>query len=199
MNDLPARAFIGVGSSLQPEENVTKALASLEDAPGVTLAGISTFYRTAPLSDPTRTAPAPGHGPGDPDPDFLNGVLEIRTVLGPIQLLDLLRGIESALGRERPANRYAPRTMDLDLLLYGKGEEGESALLWEEIGAQGVMAHRDIEGRAFVALPLMELAPDLILPPHRIPLRALAATFDSPGGHPETGYTETLRSRFLHP
>lgn len=195
MNKPSARAFIGVGSNLQPEENVLRAIQALREVPGVTLTGISTFYRTAALSDPSNAL-----APSDPDtadPDFLNGVLEVRTVLSPGELLTLFSDIEQSLGRERGSNRFAPRTMDLDLLLYGSGEGGEAEVEWHEIGADGARAHRDIERRAFVAHPLLELAPNLILPPHRVPLRALAGSFETPGGAAEMTLTDNLRRRFL--
>jgi 2-amino-4-hydroxy-6-hydroxymethyldihydropteridine diphosphokinase len=192
-----AFAYIGVGSNIQPENNVLLALESLSEKPGVTLTGISTFYWTAPLSDPNRAALLPEGGAPEPDPDFLNGVLEIRTFLTPENLLMLFAGIENALGRIRRDSPYAPRTIDLDLLLYGLGELGEGPSQWAEIGDDGMQAHRDIFRRAFVARPLMELSPDLILPPHNVPLRALSTTFDSPGGTPEGLLTQEWRRRFL--
>lgn len=194
-----AFAYVGVGSNIQPEENVVWALESLSEKPGVTLTGISTFYRTAPLTDPNRASLLPEDGAPDPDPDFLNGVLEIRTFLTPENLLMLFAGIENALGRTRRGNRFAPRTIDLDLLLYGHGEAEVGPPMWEEIGDDGMMAHSDIFRRAFVACPLMELSPDLILPPHNVPLRALAGTFESSGGKPEDPLTRELRRRFLAP
>ncbi len=197
MNSHPALAYVGVGSNIHPEENVVRALEYLTKTPGVTLTGISTFYRTAALSNQEDSTAPPGQGLRDPDPYFLNGVLELRPVLSPPETLALFGGIERALGRERPGIRYAPRTMDLDLLLYGREEGDESNLIWQEIGTGSLMAHSDIEGRAFVAHPLLELAPDLTLPPHGTPLQALAASFDTPGGRPETAFTETLRSHFL--
>jgi len=190
-------AYVGVGSNIHPEENVMRALESLGGTPGVTLTGISTFYRTEPLSDPEDST-SPLHVVlQDFDPDFLNGVLEIRTLHSSDELLALFEGIERALGRERPGNRYAPRTMDLDLLLFGRETEDEAKPIWQEIGPVGFLAHSDIESRPFVAHPLLELAPDLILPPHGMPLRALTASFDTPGGEPKTLFTEVLRSRFL--
>jgi len=193
----PALAYVGVGSNIHPKEKIIRALESLAETPGVTLTGISTFYRTAPLADPKDSISLPTEDLQDPDPDFLNGVLEIRTHRSSDELLALFAKIERALGRERPGNRFAPRTMDLDLLLYGreKGEEANS--IWQEIGPGGFLAHSDIESRSFVAHPLMELAPNLILPPHGMPIRAFAASFEAPGGKPETVFTETLRSRFL--
>jgi 2-amino-4-hydroxy-6-hydroxymethyldihydropteridine diphosphokinase len=194
-----AFAYVGVGSNIQPEDNVRWALEALSERPGVTLTGISTFYRTAAMTDPNKASLLPEEGAPDPDPDFLNGVLELRTFLTPENLLMLFAGIENALGRTRRGNRFAPRTIDLDLLLYGFGETGEGQSQWGEIGDDGRKAHRDIFRRAFVACPLMELAPDLILPPHNVPLQALACTFDSPGGKPEDPLTQDLRRRFLTP
>jgi 2-amino-4-hydroxy-6-hydroxymethyldihydropteridine diphosphokinase len=134
---------------------------------------------------------------GEVDPDFLNGVLEIRTLLSPSELLERFAQIENDLGRTRPGNRYAPRTMDLDLLLFGSDEGPGSSPEWKVIAEGGVMAHVDILKRGFVALPLLELAPDLVLPPHRIPLQALALSFGSPGGKAEEALTNDLRTQFL--
>ena len=197
MSKPSAFAYVGVGSNIQPESNVSWALESLSEKPGITVTGISTFYWTAPLSDPNRAVLLPEGGDPDPDPDFLNGVLEIRTFLTPENLLMLFAGIENALGRVRRGNAYAPRTIDLDLLLYGRVESGGGPARWEVIGDDGSEAHRDIFRRAFVACPLMELSPDLILPPHQVPLRALATSFDSPGGKPERILTQEWRRRFL--
>jgi 2-amino-4-hydroxy-6-hydroxymethyldihydropteridine diphosphokinase len=197
VSDTPALAFIGVGSNIRPEENVRKALQALSESKVLTVVGISTFYRTAPLPDPADSASRPEQNILEADPDFLNGVLEVRTVLKPDGLLALLGEIEKAMGRRRPSNKYAPRTLDLDLLLFGELQEGAPAPVWKAIGQDGALAHRDIERRAFVAHPLFELAPDLSLPPHGVPLRAFASSFDTPGGLPEEEFTRDLRSRFL--
>ncbi|MBT8395497.1 MAG: 2-amino-4-hydroxy-6-hydroxymethyldihydropteridine diphosphokinase [Gemmatimonadetes bacterium] len=193
----PALAYVGVGSNIRPEENVTKALGLLVDTPGITLTGISTFFRTAPLSDPANSSGNAGASFEGQDPDFLNGVLEIRTLLTAPELLDRFARIEESLGRKRPANRYAPRTMDLDLLLYGLGEHPGTSPEWQEVAPEGILAHSDIQRRGFVALPLFELAPDLVLPPYNIPLRALALSFETPGGKGEPALSRGLRSRFL--
>jgi len=197
MVDSLALAYVGVGSNIRPEDNVRKALTALAETQGVALTGISTFYRTAPIADPKDSILAPDQDRVDFDPDFLNGVLEIRTALPSDALLQLFDSIEAGLGRERPSKRYAPRTMDLDLLLYGRGYSGVSGPIWEEIGPNGYLAHTDIERRPFVSHPLLELDPKLALPPHGIPLLAFAAIFDSPGGTAETDFTQDLRVRFL--
>lgn len=131
------------------------------------------------------------------DPDFLNGVLEIRTRLSAPELLERFAQIENALGRTRMGNRYAPRPMDLDLLLFGLDQGPGANPEWKEISPEGALAHRDIQKRGFVALPLLELAPDLLLPPHRIPLQALALSFGTPGGKAEETLSDNLRSRFI--
>lgn len=197
MADFPALAFIGVGSNIRPEENVRGALKALSESKVLSVVGISTFYRTAPLPDPRDSASDPNRDILQADPDFLNGVLEVRTFLGPAGLLALLGEIEKALGRRRPSKAYAPRTLDLDLLLFGELKEGSTDPLWQPVGQDGSLAHRDIERRAFVAHPLLELAPDLSLPPHGVPLRAFAMSFDTPGGRPEVDFTRDLRTRFL--
>lgn len=186
----PAQAFVGVGSNLDPFENVFRAVALLEGTPGITVVGISTFYRTPAL--PAPDAPAT---PAEADPDYLNGVLELGTTLEATALASALMDVEAALGRVRTENRFQPRTMDLDLLLYsafaptGAGEGPPPSLKRPP--------HPEIRSRPFVAIPLLELAPDLLLPPDGIALREIAASFSGPGGEAEGSFTELLRARFL--
>ena len=197
----PARAFLGVGSNLQPRKNVIRALQMLAASEGVSLAGISTFFKTPALPPPERPRsqdPAvvrenPSSGSSQPGesspfpgetgyPDFLNGVVEIRTSLNEREVSELLGQIEEALGRVRLPDPFGPRTMDLDLLLYLP---------------EGRDAHPDIFSRPWVARPLHELDPELRLPPEGRPLAEVAATFPDPGGKAEASLTEDLRSRFL--
>lgn len=182
-----SRAFLGVGSNIRPEESVLRAVGLLSEAPGVRLVGISTFYRTPPL-------PAPSAAPGQ-DPDFLNGVLEIRTNLHLEALASALSRVEDALGRDRTAAKYAPRTMDLDLLLFSRpgGEE------WAPVKPDGTLIHADAVRRAFVALPLFELDPSLRLPPDGKPLSEIAGSFHGPGGASLHKLTRDLRERFIAP
>ncbi len=185
------RAFVGVGSNLEPEENVRGALQLLARNPGVRVAGISTFYRTKAL-------PGPG-APDDSaagDPDYLNGVLELRTELAPERLIGLLEGVEEACGRTRTENKYAPRTMDLDLLLYLVRDPAGGSNPDAEFRAV-LPPHPEIRTRPFVAIPLLELAPELTLPPDDTPIRDIASVFDGPGGTPETVLTNSLRQLFL--
>jgi 2-amino-4-hydroxy-6-hydroxymethyldihydropteridine diphosphokinase len=141
---MTARAYIGVGSNIDPERNVRAALRELARAANVV--GVSTFYRTAPLGHPD-------------DPWFVNGVVAIETDSPPRALKrDVLRHIEDELGRRRSADPNLARTIDLDLLLYEDG---------------GVEPDAEIGERAFLAWPLVELDPQLRMPDGRA-VRTLA-------------------------
>src|SRR5262245_46662957 len=97
------RAFIGIGSNIAPEKNIREALRML--AKSARIISISTFYREPAIDRPS-------------EPDFYNGVVAIETDLAPTTLkLKLLRKIEADLGRRRSADKYASRTIDLDLLV----------------------------------------------------------------------------------
>jgi 2-amino-4-hydroxy-6-hydroxymethyldihydropteridine diphosphokinase len=208
-----ARAFLGVGSNIRPEQNVVAALELLSNASGVSLTGISTFYRTHALPNPLAS-------PFESDfqnPDFLNGVLEIATGLPPRELECVLAEVEETLGRERSHDKYAPRVMDLDVLVYLPEEAAGGALggpapsantsSAKASTAEGSAApvperrsappHPDVLSRGFVAFPLFELAPALLLPPLGRPLADVVAEMKVPGGEPETQFTAQLRARFL--
>jgi 2-amino-4-hydroxy-6-hydroxymethyldihydropteridine diphosphokinase len=135
------RVFIGLGANLgDPAATLRAAVAALAALPLTTLLACSKTYRSAPVD-------AQG-------PDFLNAVAEINTSLPPVALLHELQGIEQAHGRER-AYRNAPRTLDLDLLLYGNQTIATPNL---------TVPHPRMHERAFVLLPLQELDPDLEIP-----------------------------------
>jgi 2-amino-4-hydroxy-6-hydroxymethyldihydropteridine diphosphokinase len=142
--------FIGVGSNVEPEENVLSAVRMLRE--WVKVEQVSTFYRTTPLG-------------GRQQAMFVNGVLGLQTRLPPLELkFDVLRIVEQRLGRVRTADANAPREIDLDLLLYGDLVVDDERLR---------IPDPDIRNRAFVAVPLLELAPDLVLPDTKEPLRLL--------------------------
>jgi 2-amino-4-hydroxy-6-hydroxymethyldihydropteridine diphosphokinase len=137
----PARAFVGLGANLgDPRVAVKEALRQLAALPGTTLMGASSLYRSAPID---ATGPA-----------FINAVAELRTTLSPHELLHHLQAIEQAHGRERPY-RNAPRTLDLDLLLV------DGCMIDD---AELTLPHPRLHQRAFVLVPLAELAPDLCVP-----------------------------------
>lgn len=140
MADL-VRVFVALGANLgDPQSALRRALAELELLPQTTLVRSSSLYRSAPVDSS--------------GPDYLNAVAELRTALGPYELLKALQRIEQAAGRERPY-RNAPRTLDLDLLLYGELRQDDPVL---------TLPHPRMYERAFVLLPLAEIAPGLVTP-----------------------------------
>jgi 2-amino-4-hydroxy-6-hydroxymethyldihydropteridine diphosphokinase len=168
------RVFVSVGSNVDPEENATRARRLLDAEVGVR--SVSTFYRTPALNRPQ-------------DPTFVNGVVEVGDALGPFELKTLLQRIERTLGRERGSDRYAPRTLDLDLLLYGDQVLSSEALM---------LPHPDIRDRAFVAIPLLELAPDLVLPDSGMKLRSIVDSLRPYPMEPIRDLTRRLRTEVAH-
>jgi len=168
------RAFIGIGSNIEPENNIREALRLL--AKSARIVSISTFYREPAIDRPEA-------------PDFYNGVVAIDTDLSPITLKwKVLRAIEAVLGRGRTPDKYASRTIDLDLLLYGDCVLSSSEL---------TLPDADILRRAFIAVPLSEIAPELVLPGFGIPIRQLAERLPAEGMQPLGEYTRQLRSELL--
>ena len=149
------RVYIGLGSNLaEPRQQLHSALQAIGALPHCQLLGVSSFY----LSDPL--------GPAD-QPPYLNAVAELDCALAPLELLDALQAIERDQGRVRKAERWGPRTLDLDILLFG------NRLLSEE---RLTVPHYHMHARAFVLYPLAEIAPpDLQLPDGRSLEQLLAA------------------------
>ena len=136
------RAFISLGSNLGDKKaNLGRAVELLRKVEGLAIKGVSSFYRTAPV------------GPIQQD-WFVNNVLEVMVKLTPRELLDVLLVIERKMGRVRD-NRWGPRLIDLDLLLYGDFFINEHDL---------IVPHPRMSERAFVIIPLAELDPDLYIP-----------------------------------
>ncbi|MFO8153111.1 2-amino-4-hydroxy-6-hydroxymethyldihydropteridine diphosphokinase [Thioalkalivibrio sp.] len=142
----PVSAFIGIGANLgDPVAQVFDALARLaRDLPETRPSGRSRLYRNPPM------------GPRD-QPDYVNAVARLETRLEPRALLHRLQAIEVACGRRRDATRWGPRLLDLDLLLFGEEVIDEPGLR---------VPHPGIPERDFVLLPLLELAPGLMIPGH---------------------------------
>nr|VFJ61889.1 MAG: 2-amino-4-hydroxy-6-hydroxymethyldihydropteridinediphosphokinase [Candidatus Kentron sp. FW]VFJ66447.1 MAG: 2-amino-4-hydroxy-6-hydroxymethyldihydropteridinediphosphokinase [Candidatus Kentron sp. FW] len=148
------KAYIGVGANLgDPITTARSALAALASLPGTTLLSRSMLYLSPPLG-PVR------------QPDFINAVAAIRTPLAPLALLSRLQSIEHRYGRVRNGVRWGPRTLDLDLLLYGDLRINEDTL---------TVPHPGLCQRAFVLYPLYEIAPDLEIPGHGPLVRLLEA------------------------
>jgi 2-amino-4-hydroxy-6-hydroxymethyldihydropteridine diphosphokinase len=135
----PVSAFVGLGANLgDAQRALQQALAGLAALPHTRLVARSRIYRSAPVD-------AGG-------PDYLNAVAQLETALTAPDLLEALQALEAAAGRERPY-RNAPRTLDLDLLLYGSARIASARL---------TVPHPRLRERAFVLLPLQELAPGLV-------------------------------------
>jgi 2-amino-4-hydroxy-6-hydroxymethyldihydropteridine diphosphokinase len=138
------RAYVGLGSNLgDREETIRGAVAALGDEPGIEVVAVSTLTDTAPVGVVGQ-------------PRFLNGVVALETELDARALLSTLLAIEQRFGRRREASApHGPRTLDLDLLLYGDEVVDEPGLH---------VPHPRLDEREFVLGPLVELAPGLEVP-----------------------------------
>lgn len=135
-------AYLGLGSNLGNKiSNINQAIELLDAAPGVRVVRVAPYYRTAPVGY-TRQG------------FFINTVAEIETSLPPLHLLQLSLGLEKVLGRVR-GMRWGPRPIDIDLLLYGEEEINRPEL---------VIPHPCMHQRAFVMVPLADLAPEIEIP-----------------------------------
>lgn len=142
MNNKTAQAFIALGSNLEnPISQLQRAFSELEQLPETRLLSRSSLYRSAPVGRLDQ-------------PDFINAVALIETQLTPSQLLQALLAIEQRHGRVRESLN-APRTLDLDVLLY-------DALQFQD--ADLIIPHPRMTQRAFVLQPLFEIAPDCHIP-----------------------------------
>lgn len=145
---MPHIAFIGLGSNLEdPHSQLQRAFVDIEGLPDTRLVARSSLYRSAPVG-------CPDHSDMSSQPDFVNAVAKIATSLSPQALLQALLEIEHQHGRERTF-RNAPRTLDLDVLLYDDMQLHEHGL---------TIPHPQMHLRAFVLRPLLEIAPDIGIP-----------------------------------
>ncbi len=136
------RAYIGLGSNLDsPLRQVKQAIAELAQLSRSRLCAVSRLYRSRPM------------GPAD-QPDYINAVAAVDTRLEPLELLDALQAIEQVHRRVRK-DHWGPRTLDLDLLLYGECVIEEPRL---------IVPHYGMQERSFVLRPLQDIAPALVLP-----------------------------------
>jgi len=136
-------AYIGIGSNLgDPVVQVQEAFEELDAIPDSVLVARSSLYSSKPM------------GPAD-QPDYVNAVAALDTLLSPEELLKVLRKIEDRQGRERGGEKWGPRILDLDLLLYGKKKINKADL---------TVPHPGLHERDFVIIPLAEIAGDLNIP-----------------------------------
>lgn len=135
--------YIAIGSNLaSPLEQVNAAIRALADIPDSRVVSVSSLYRTPPL------------GPQD-QPDYLNAAVALETSLAPEALLDHTQRIELQQGRVRKAERWGPRTLDLDIMLFGDAIINSERL---------TVPHYDMKNRGFMLWPLFKIAPQLHFP-----------------------------------
>ena len=157
MQNAPTIAYIGIGGNLgDARATVEDAIARLAALPQTQLLRSSSLYRTAPIDSS-----------GD---DYINAVVQLSTTLTPSALLQALQGIELQHGRERPY-RNAPRTLDLDVLLYGQACIDSDAL---------TVPHPRMAQRAFVLAPLLEIDATVAIPGLGAAAPFLAGITDQP-------------------
>ena len=151
------KAYVALGANLgNPQKALQAALEDLRQTAGVGVTAVSSFYRTAPVESS--------------GPDYVNAVAEVATTLAASELLHVLQRIENAHGRVRPVGVVnAPRTLDLDLLLFGKNTVATPEL---------TVPHPRMHLRAFVLVPLLEIAPDAVIPGLGAARDYVAATAD---------------------
>ena len=141
------KAWLGLGSNLQqPLKRVREALDRLGQVEEIEVVKVSSFYLTPPWGDEKQG-------------DFINAVVQVETSLNPIPLLHVLQSIEDEMGRQRNERRWGPRLIDLDLLLFGDQPYHSDEL---------VLPHPRLFERAFVLIPLCELAASLEIPGHGV-------------------------------
>jgi len=141
VDSIAERAYVSVGANIEPERNIVAGLRLLSRR--VSIVALSSFYRTAAIGRPEQG-------------DYLNGVIALDTALEPMVLKEeVLREVEHALGRIRSEDAYAPRPLDLDILLHGNRVFHGSGM---------TIPDPDIAVRPFLAAGLLELNPSLVLP-----------------------------------
>lgn len=170
-----ARAFVSAGSNIEPERNVREAIRHL--ASRVRVLAVSTVYLTEPIGTPDQ-------------PPYYNCVIEIETHLPPSELKrKVLGSIENGLGRIRTSDKSAPRTIDLDLILYDQLVMAEEEL---------TLPDPDILRRPFLTAALYELDRDLVLPGTTISIAEAAKNVRDDAMKPLAAYTAVVREELRY-
>lgn len=156
MPEVPVRAYLSLGSNIEPERHLASALQALRARFGTLQ--VSPIYRTRAV--------------GFAGDDFLNAAVGLRTDLQPGALNDWLHALEEAHGRDRSAPRWSSRTLDVDILLYGDRVVSGPGNL--------EVPRTELAEQAFVLKPMVDIAPDLVHPVLGKSLRALWAAFPHP-------------------
>jgi dihydroneopterin aldolase/2-amino-4-hydroxy-6-hydroxymethyldihydropteridine diphosphokinase len=163
-------AFLSLSSNIEPEKNMLEAVRLLSRH--VDIVKSSTVYLTEPLEQRAQ-------------PQYYNCVLKVETNIEPRKLkFDVLRAIEAELGRKRTLDKFASRSIDIDIMLYGNLVVSTKDM---------TIPDPDIGERAFLAIPLCEVEPDLVLPVTNEPIRDVAARFKKTGIKELKGFTEALQ------
>ncbi|WP_394130426.1 2-amino-4-hydroxy-6-hydroxymethyldihydropteridine diphosphokinase [Shewanella maritima] len=148
------RCYIALGANLNsPEKQLDKAVTALTALAENGQVTVSSYYRSVPMGDVIQ-------------PDYVNAVAYFETALTPIELLDALQQIEQQQGRERLV-RWGPRTLDLDVLLYG-----QQTIITDRL----IVPHYGMKQRSFVLIPLEQISPELVLPCGRAIQQLISAT-----------------------
>lgn len=167
-------AYIGVGSNINPEESIENALSLL--VKHVELVNISSFYWTKPLLNKSQD-------------DYLNGALRIKTVFSPKKLkFSLLKKIETKLGRKKSIDKYLSRIIDFDLILYDDLVINKNDF---------IIPDSDIYTRAFIAIPLLELNPDLVLPDTGQSIKKIVKKFKMNGMIVNLNFSNNMKKKFV--
>lgn len=148
-------ACVALGSNLaDPRAQVERAIAALRDHPELDVLAVSPLYGSAPV--------------GPSQPDFVNAALSLETALSPLELLDLLQAQETEQHRTRTGERWGPRSLDLDLLLFGDQLIDSDRL---------TVPHPRLMEREFALRPLCDVCPDCIVPGYGVTVSQQLATF----------------------
>lgn len=168
----PVKVYIGIGSNIDPKKNILKSIELLEKH--VSILSSSLFYKTNPIGNPN-------------DPSFINGVIEIETTLSPESLkYSILRSTEATLGRKRSSDKNAPRTIDLDILIYGN-----EVVKLDDL----TIPDPQISERNFLAVSLAELAPTLRPPGWNQNLLDYASRLEDLDMRPLEGFSEIVKQQ----
>ncbi|MDH5478352.1 MAG: 2-amino-4-hydroxy-6-hydroxymethyldihydropteridine diphosphokinase, partial [Nitrospinota bacterium] len=152
------RVFLGIGGNINPDRNIPLGIELIRSR--FSLVKLSPVYRSEPW------------GTRDAQPDYLNLVAEVITDKDIFGVRGELCWIERTIGRKRSEDKFAPRPMDIDLLLYDNVKGKQSG---------GRLPHPQLLTQQFVYLPMLDIAPDVIVPGHDRPLRDIQPEYDTPG------------------
>ncbi len=168
------QAFISAGSNIEPAKNIEEAIELLSKQ--VRIKGISTVYQTEPIDRPEQQS-------------YYNCVLRIETGLEPKQLKnEVLKLIENALGRVRTKDKFAPRTIDLDLIIYDKLAGEINGIIFPD---------PEITERPFLTYGLCELEPKLVLPGTNKAIADICSKMTKENMKPLKSFTEQLQKKYI--